>query len=172
MKWVFIVAGIVVVLGLAVITVGALLPRDHMAVSSAIIAAPPHDVWNALTDVEQFPKWRAVTEVQRLDTNGGPRRWREVSRFGSLSFEEVEAISPRRLTSRITDTDQGFGGTWTWEIAAVPEGSRVTVTERGFVTNPMFRFLSRFVFGHYATQEEYLRALGRKFGKDVTPVRA
>jgi uncharacterized protein YndB with AHSA1/START domain len=172
MKWALIAVGIVVLVLVAVTAIGALLPRDHVAATSAVIAASPDDIWKALIDVDQFPRWRAVSEVQRLDSNGGPRRWREVSRFGALSFEEVQAISPRLLTSRITDTDQGFGGTWTWEITPVPGGSHVTVTERGFVTNPMFRFLSRFVFGHYATQEEYLRALGRKFGKDVTLVRA
>jgi polyketide cyclase/dehydrase/lipid transport protein len=172
MKWALLAVGIVVVVAICVTAIGALLPRDHVAASSVVIAASPDDIWKALTDIEQFPRWRAVSEVQRLDSDGGPRRWREVSRFGALSFEEVQAIAPRLLTSRITDTDQGFGGTWTWEITRVPDGSRVTVTERGFVTNPIFRFLSRFVFGYYRTQEEYLRALGQKFGMDVTPVRA
>ena len=171
MKWVLLIAGIVALLLVVTLTVGALLPRDHVAASSAVIAAPPEEVWNALTDVGQFPRWRAVSEVQLLDSTDGRRRWREVSSFGPISYEVVTADRPSLLTSRISDTDQGFGGTWTWEIVPVPEGSRVTVTERGFVSNPLFRVLSRFVFGHYATQHEYLRALGRKYGKDVTPVR-
>jgi hypothetical protein len=48
----------------------------------------------------------------------------------------------------------------------------VTLTERGWIANPLFRFLSRFVFGYYRTQEGYLRALGKRLGETVTPARA
>ena len=41
-------------------------------------------------------------------------------------------------------------------------GTRVSITERGEVYNPIFRFLSRFVFGHTGTMETYLRDLARK----------
>ena len=64
-----------------------------------------------------------------------------------------------------------FGGSWTYEIQPVPEGSRVTITEDGWVANPIFRFLSRFVFGHHGTQVSYLTALSRKYGETVQPVR-
>ena len=37
--------------------------------------------------------------------------------------------------------------------------------------NVLFRFLSRFVFGHHATFAGYVRALGRRFGEEVTPER-
>ncbi len=36
--------------------------------------------------------------------------------------------------------------------------SSVTITERGSVYNPIFRFMSRFIFGHTATVEAYLDA--------------
>jgi uncharacterized protein YndB with AHSA1/START domain len=177
MRWILIVVVVLVVAAAAVAVVGALLPRDHVASTSADIAARPEDVWRTITDVEQFPTWRAVTRVDVLEPIGGKRHWREVSRFGPITFESVEERAPQRFVSRIVDTDQGFGGTWTWEIAPAPapapDGarSRVTITERGWVGNPLFRFMSRFVFGHHATQEEYLRALGRRFGSDVTPTR-
>lgn len=48
-------------------------------------------------------------------------------------------------------------------------GALVTVTERGFVRNPIFRFLARFVFGYSSTLDAYLKALGKKFGEDVSP---
>ena len=48
-------------------------------------------------------------------------------------------------------------------------GSVVTITERGSVYNPVFRFVSRFILGHTATMETYLRSLGHRFGGDVTP---
>jgi hypothetical protein len=45
----------------------------------------------------------------------------------------------------------------------------VTITERGLVGNPIFRFVSRFVIGQTATMDSYLRALGKRFGEEVTP---
>jgi hypothetical protein len=78
---------------------------------------------------------------------------------------------PRRLIGRIADPSLPFGGSWTYDVVREGAGSRVMITEDGVVRNPVFRFMSRFVFGHHATQEAYLRALGRKFGHDATPVR-
>jgi len=37
------------------------------------------------------------------------------------------------------------------------------------VTNPLFRFMSRFIIGHTATLDQYLRALGKKYGSDAAP---
>jgi hypothetical protein len=53
----------------------------------------------------------------------------------------------------------------------VRDGTRVTITERGFVTNPIYRVMSRFVFGYHGAQEDFLRALGRWFGQDVALAR-
>ena len=81
------------------------------------------------------------------------------------------AEPPRRWVTRIADTDVPFGGTW--ECLIVPEGdnaSRVTIMERGFVSNPIFRFVSRFIMGHTASIDAYLRALGRHFGSEPIPV--
>jgi len=49
-----------------------------------------------------------------------------------------------------------FGGKWTYEIALVEGGSRVSVTEQGWIANPIFRFMSRVVFGYYGTLDGYL----------------
>ena len=34
--------------------------------------------------------------------------------------------------------------------------------------NPLFRFLARYAFGHGRTMEAFLRALGRRFGEEVS----
>ena len=44
------------------------------------------------------------------------------------------------------------------------------MAEDGEVYNPIFRFVSRFVMGHHATMDRYLRNLGRKFGGEQQPV--
>ena len=99
-------------------------------------------------------------------------RWREHTRQDAITFERINAEQPTRLVTRIADETLPFGGTWTWTLSPDPGGTRVTITERGYVTNPIFRFMSRFVFGHHATQSDFLRALGRRFGHDVTLIQA
>jgi hypothetical protein len=74
-------------------------------------------------------------------------------------------IPQRRLVGKITDRKLPFGGTWTFEIAPVPEGATLRITENGFVSNPVFRFMSRFVFGYTDEMEKYLRSLAKKFGE-------
>jgi hypothetical protein len=70
---------------------------------------------------------------------------------------------------RIASDDLPFGGTWTYEIAAADGGATLRITEDGLVKNAFFRFMSRFIFGHTATMEQYLKDLGKKFGEEVTP---
>jgi uncharacterized protein YndB with AHSA1/START domain len=172
MRWLLVVlAAVAAVVALVALT-GMLLPRAHTARSHATISATPDSVWSAITDVEAFPSWRGdVSRVELLSPTNGRKTWRESGKHGTITFEELEALPPHRLVGRIADPSLPFGGSWTYEIVPDRTGSRVTITEEGVVHNPIFRFMSRFVFGHHATQEAYLRALGRRFGQDVTPVR-
>ena len=49
-------------------------------------------------------------------------------------------------------------------MAHVAGGTALRITEDGEVYNPLFRFMSQFVFGHHATVDTFLTDLGRKFG--------
>jgi hypothetical protein len=62
-----------------------------------------------------------------------------------------------------------FGGTWTYELASDGTGTRISVTEAGWISNPIFRFMSRFLFGYYGSLDKYLKALGSRFGETVQP---
>ena len=171
MKWLLVVIAVLVLIVAVVVIVGYMLPRDHVASTAATIPAPPDSVWEALTEVRDYPRWRpGVRSVDVLSTEGA-LRWREKTGDGDITFERTEEQRPRRLAARITDEDLPFGGSWTYELAPEANGTRLTITERGFVTNPLFRFMSRFVFGHHRTQEDFQRALGRRFGHDVTITR-
>jgi uncharacterized protein YndB with AHSA1/START domain len=172
MRWILTLVALLAVIAAVVTVVGALLPKEHRARSSATVAASQDAVWHALTDVEAFPSWRGdVSRVEVLPARNGHKAWREIGKHGTITFEEVVAEAPRRLVGRIADPSLPFGGTWTYDVAADAGGTRVTITEDGVVHNPFFRFMSRYVFGHHATQEAYLRALGRKFGSEAAPVR-
>ena len=74
------------------------------------------------------------------------------------------------MVTRITDKSLPFGGSWEYLVTSEGTGSRVQITERGEVYNPVFRFVSRFIMGHSATASAFLKALGAKFGGQVSPV--
>lgn len=83
-----------------------------------------------------------------------------------LAFERMER--PSLLVTRITDTTLPFGGTWTYRIGPVADGSELTIVENGEVYNPIFRFMARFVFGHTATIDMFLGDLRAKAGSATT----
>jgi len=170
MKWALYIVGGLVALVAIVWLIGAMLPRDHVATRLARFKQPPETIWAAITDSAAFPKWRTgITAVQPLPEENGLPGWVETSSFGEMPLRVIESDAPRRLRMRIASDALPFGGTWTCEIAAADNGAMLRITEDGFVKNALFRFLSRFVFGHTATIEQYLKDLGKKFGEEVTP---
>ena len=160
-----IVLGLVVLLIVLVVVTGFLIARDHVAATRAEYRRSADEVWDAITDIQGFTSWRqGLQSVEQLPDRDGHRVWREKSGFGPLTLIEVEATQPRRLVTQIDDTDQPFGGKWTFDLEPVANGCRLTITEAGFIKNPLFRALARFVFGYHSTQETYLRSLAAKFG--------
>ncbi|HUF51324.1 MAG TPA: SRPBCC family protein [Longimicrobiales bacterium] len=152
-----------------VLAVGFTLPERHRATVRAQYRAPADVVYRTIIDVAAAPTWRTgVDSVQILSEQ--PLTWREHSGGGTLTMEMVEASSTR-VVSRIADTSQGFGGTWIFEVVPDAEGTTLTITEDGEVYNPLFRVMSRFVFGHYSGLERYAADLGTKFGENVQAVR-
>jgi uncharacterized protein YndB with AHSA1/START domain len=166
-KWALLAIAVVIVIIVVVIVAGMIISQAHVASRTARFSAPPEAVWKAVTDVQAYPTWRGdVKAIERLpDGRGGPA-WVEISRRGErLPLETVQSIPPRTFVARIADPNLPFGGTWTYEIAPADGGSTLTITERGEIYNPLFRFMTRFVFGYTATMEGYLQALGEKLGK-------
>ena len=79
----------------------------------------------------------------------------------TVKSEIVESFAPNRIVTRVVGETQ-FGGTWTMETVPTASGSRLTITERGEVYNPLFRALSTFVFGHTGTMESCLNAAQKR----------
>ena len=162
--WVFLV---LVGIPIVICSIGWLLPKDHVATRMGRYHQPPAAIWKAITDVDAMPGWReGLKSVEHLpDRNGLPAHL-EITRDGKIPFETVEMIAPQKLVTRIADPKLPFGGTWTFEVAAAPDGATLRIAERGYVTNPFFRFMSRFVFGQTSTMEIYLKSLAKKFGEE------
>lgn len=167
MKWILWPVPVLAAMLVLVTVIGWLLPRDHVATRIGRYRQPPDAIWKAIADVEAMPSWReGLKSVQRLpDRNGFPAHI-EVTSSGTIPMETVEMVPPQKLVTRIADPKLPFGGTWTFEIAPTAEGATLRITERGYVTNPFFRFMSRFVFGQTSTMESYLRSLAKKFGEE------
>lgn len=140
MKWVFRSVGAVIAVIGVIAVVGYQLPVGHEASRSAEFSKPPDMVYALVSDLKNYSAWWPDNET---------------------TVEVVEAVPPTRLVTKIVgETD--FGGTWTMEIVPTPAGSRLTITERGEVYNPIFRTLAHFVFGYTSTMESCLNAARKK----------
>jgi uncharacterized protein YndB with AHSA1/START domain len=145
---------------LLVLLIGWMLPVAHVASASATLSKPPDAVYALVSDVASYPKWWSdMSRVDVLPAVEGRPRFRQHMGSDPVVIEVLEATAPKRLVTKIADRDQPFGGTWTFEIAPSAAGSTLTVTERGEVYNPLFRFVSRFVMGHSATISSFLQAV-------------
>ena len=173
MKWALIAVGTLVLLVVIIAGIGYTLPVAHTARRSATLRAAPADVWAAITDVTAYPAWRGdVESVEVLAPVNGRQSWRETGTNGTITYATERVDPSTRLVTRIADTDLPFGGEWEYELSPDGAGTRLVITERGEVYNPIFRFVSRFVMGHTSTIDGYLRALGTKFGETITPTTA
>ncbi len=164
-------AGAVVVGGvLLVVVIGLLLPKSHVAARCIAIHHPPEEVFRLISDVKAAPAWRPdVQNVELLGIVNGNLRFREKGGNGALTMEVVESNSPSRMVTRIADPGLPFGGIWIFDIAPSPDGSRLNITERGEIYNPVFRFVSRFILGYNRTLNTYLQNVSRKFDENSVP---
>jgi hypothetical protein len=167
MKWAIIVVGGLMLLVAVMALVGSMLPRDHHATRKARFHVAPEAIYAALTGPQD---WRTgVKSFGALPDQDGRKQWWEQDSHGQkITYEIVEAKPPNRLVTRIAQAGLPYGGTWTFEIAALPEGgSEVRITEDGEVYNVIFRFMARYIFGYTGSIETYLRDLGAKFREPV-----
>ena len=131
----------------------------------AVYPAPRDSLYALITDVSRFTEWRSGLErVEQRPPVAGKPRWLEEGSDGEMLFEVAESDAGRRHVTRIADPELPFGGTWTFELEDAPAGTLLRITEDGEVYNPIFRFMSRFVFGHRAGIERYHSDLARRIG--------
>jgi hypothetical protein len=116
--------------------IDTVLPVKHTASRTVRIALPPEALFKLVSEIT----------------------------FGDVPVRWERQEPPSLLVSRIDGSNLPFGGTWTYRIAPAAGGSDLTITEDGEVYNLFFRFMSRFVFGHYATMDAYIKNLQSKVG--------
>lgn len=169
---IIIILSLLAVLVLAVLLIALIgwsLPRQHSATRSILLKKAPDRVYAVARDFASMPKWRTdVREVKVTESNGRVN-FREEGKHGAVNYELAEDVAGQRMVTRITDTDLGYAGKWTYVFAAEGPNTRLTITEDGEVSNVIFRFLSRYAFGHTATIDDYLTSLGKQLGENVVP---
>ncbi len=140
MKWILrTLLALVAIVGLIAL-IGYFLPVAHEASRSAEFNQPPEAVFALIADPNTYSSWWSGADVKS---------------------ELVESSAPSRLVTRIVGETQ-FRGTWTMEISPTPNGSRLTVTERGEIYNVIFRTLAKYVFGYTSTMDSFLEAAQKK----------
>jgi uncharacterized protein YndB with AHSA1/START domain len=145
MKWLLRIVAALVGFVAILAAVGYFLPVYHVASRSAELNAPPEKVFALVSDLNNYGAW-----------------WPEGT---ETRVAVVESVPPSRFVTKIDEPDAPFGGTWTMEIVPTPAGSRLTITERGEIYNPIFRTLARFVFGYESTMEGCLAAARRRLAQ-------
>jgi uncharacterized protein YndB with AHSA1/START domain len=170
MRWILLVLAVLVGIAVAVWIVGVFLPREHTARMAIVLGAAPDRVWTIVSDVADTARWRTdVTRVEVQSSPGEPLRFTEHSKYGAIPFQVVSQTPPERQVVRVIDDDQPFGGTWTWELFPEGSGTRLTITENGFVRNPMFRVMRATFFSPTTSLDIYLRALAKALGEGAEP---
>ena len=149
---------------------GMRLPREHTAVRTMFLTAPRQAVWQTITDFPKQPEWRHdLKSVERLPDRDGLQVWRENYKGSdSMTLITEQLIPPTYLVRTIAD-EGSFSGSWEFSLLTNPVGggTAITLTERGQVRNPLFRFIAHYVL-KYRSMDDYLRQLAAKFGEKPT----
>lgn len=124
--------------------IGLALGPERATSRQALFARPPETVWRVLLDLDGMPLWRSdLRALERLPDLEGRPAWREIGRNGVRVMELASAVPPTRLVLRQTRAGVPAFPVRTFELAAVPGGTRITLTERSRVGNPVRRVLDR-----------------------------
>ena len=140
MKWIMIATAALIALIVLATVVGAMLPRNHVASRTIRLHRTPDQVWTAYT---------------------------QATAASSVPVDVIENDPPRRMVTRVKETEKMFGGTWTCVVTPVSDGATITITEDGWVANPFFRFVSRFIIGHHATMDGVLKQMAATLNEEV-----
>jgi hypothetical protein len=162
-----VVVSVLVALILGILIVGLLLPAEHHASRTLVTKQSPQAIWDVINDHTNEPLWRAdIANVKSVSKRSDKSIWRENYKDGNvLTLITTEWKPPTRMVRELTDLDGPFSGRWEIDITPTPAGSNVTITEIGRVSNPFFRFVSKYVIGHTTSIEKYLTSLAGKFGE-------
>lgn len=165
-KFLLVLGGLLVAAVLIVLIVGLLTPAEHHVSRTLKTKQSPQTIWDLINDHANESKWREdVASVEPAGQKNGKPVWQENYKDGNtLQLATTESTPPTRMVREIAE-EGPFSGRWEIDIAPTPAGSNVKITEIGKVSNPFFRFVSKYVIGHTTQMEKYLNSVAKKFGE-------
>jgi hypothetical protein len=167
LRWVGAVFAALAFAMLLMIAVGTSLPMYHVATCSAVYAQSAPALFSTVEDDASSPTWRSdVTKVVSMRGERGKRVWVETNRNGqTVAYAEYQRILNRGILRGIEDLTLPYGGLWAYSFRPSGSGTTVTITETGWIYNPIFRLVEHFVTGYTGTIHTYLVDLGRKYAQ-------
>lgn len=159
------IVGTILLLVLIAYLFGRSLPREHASTVSRDLPVPPEAVLARVTAYQDFPKWRK--DVQKVEFDAATNTVTEHTGFGPISYRVTEQSPRRMVTTIVADpATSPFGGTWTYEFEPIPTGTRIRITENGFVNPPLMRLMSKYIFGHETTLKKFVTDLAAASASD------
>ncbi|PJZ69168.1 polyketide cyclase/dehydrase and lipid transport [Leptospira perolatii] len=143
---------------LVMLVIGMVLPESHEAEAEKEVEASIEQVYAELRNPEEYPRWKSGVRsvLKESDTV-----WLEKDSHGNhVRYMIAEESRPNRIVIRILTEGLPYQGEWEYELQKLgPRKTRIRLKEKGRVKNPIFRFLSKFFFGHSATIHHNLKEL-------------
>lgn len=160
MKWILIVLILLIVAVGIIYLLGFLLPIKHQSMVESNLAISPENLWKILTTHKDYKAWRSgIKDLKVTDTH----HWSEVNAHGdTINYRADWVEQNRKLLTVILNKDLPYGGQWEFEINKIDSGTHLRITENGEVYNPIFRFMSKYIFGHETTLKAYMADLQAK----------
>lgn len=136
MYWILFVMAAIAAIVIAIIIGGFATPRAHVVARSMVAPVAPDAVWTAVRDSIEH---------------------------GSTSFRVQTEDAPIRLVAERLDDNLQPAGTWTWELQQEGAGTKIAITQRASVENPVARFIA--IYAGYTRQlDRYLLDLAGQLG--------
>ena len=138
---------------------GSFLPREHGIRRSRELAYSPGVIWALIASPHELPRWRrGIVSVTQLPNREGKPMYREDADYGKINYVIELVEEPKRFRTRVVD-NPAFGGTRMLELEPMPGGCRITITDQGWIENPMTRFLTHHIYGYDLSLEGYFEDL-------------
>ena len=146
---------------------GLLLPEHHTVSVSQTFQSPPKLVYDVLTDIRSYPSWRSdLIKVELSGGDGGPQEWIEYYTDNDPLAFRINKPDSSLIHTEIVGNDLTFGGHWFFYLEKYETGSKLTITEKGEVYNPLFRFISTYFMGHDTAIRQFLADLEKELESD------
>jgi uncharacterized protein YndB with AHSA1/START domain len=155
---------LVLLAGLVLYLIGRSLPERHTASLTVHLPAKRTVVWATVTDYAKMPEWWPAVKAVRLETKPGGEiiTWNKDSHGQEVGFRTKEEQAPTRLVREIVGDDLPFGGTWTFALEDDGDGTRLRLTEDGFIKPPLFRAVAQYFLKLDATMKDFVVHLEKR----------